>query len=198
MGRLLTANKWERAAIVYAFTDIGGPRNSGREKPPPPKLNIRDFAALGFSGLTTNKSVSRYRDAWITAINNGWAVPVEPGQEVYLPDKEFPVWPYGLAPINSAGEVTVTEADELAERRWERDDAFEETESRTSRPRRPLEERILAHLEQSAKALEKLDEEFLLGLDNDKREQLYAQLTAVQKLARELARKLRGRHLSSV
>lgn len=197
VGKLLTANKWERAAIVYAFTDIGGPHNSGREKPEPPKLNIRDFAALGFSGLTTNKSVSRYRDAWTTAISNGWAVPCEPGSTVTLPDKEFPVWPYGLAPISGTGSVTVTQTDEMTERRWERDDSYLETD-RITRPRRPLEERILAHLEQSAKALDKLDDEFLFSLDNDKRVQLMEQLNSVQRLARDLAKRLRRRHLSSV
>lgn len=87
---LLTAKKWERAALVYAFTDIGGPRNSSM--PEPPKMNIQRFSELGFAGLTSRKAVMRYRAAWITAISNGWAVPVDPGDIVELPDQEFPAW----------------------------------------------------------------------------------------------------------
>jgi hypothetical protein len=95
LGVLLTARKWERAAIVYAFTEVGEVGRGRWYKPMPPKMHIRDFAAKGYAGLTTNKSVSRYRDAWVTAINNGWAVPVEPGMAVILPEQPFPVWPYG-------------------------------------------------------------------------------------------------------
>ena len=91
LDALLTARNWERAAIVYAFTGVGGPRNS--KQPPPPKMNIRTFARQGFAGLTTNKSVEHYRGAWVLAIRQGWARPAEPGQDVELPGHPFPSWP---------------------------------------------------------------------------------------------------------
>lgn len=91
---LLTARRWERAAIVFAYTAVGGPRNTKHHTPPPPKLNIRQFAAKGYAGLTTNKSVERYRLAWISAIDRGYAVPVDPGDIVTLPEMPFPDWPF--------------------------------------------------------------------------------------------------------
>lgn len=203
IDRLLTARKWERAAIVYAFTDIGGPRNSGREKPDPPKLNIRDFAGQGYAGLTTNKSVTRYRDAWLTAISNGWAVPVEPGQEVTLPDEEFPAWPYGTAEADyqsyvagddepSGSTYTVTEAPEnvefLAHRHGARGNYNE---------RRPMEERVLAHLDAAAKALGRLSEIPTDDMDERMRAELVDRLTELQKQTRSVLSAIRGR-LASV
>lgn len=93
LDALLTAKQWERAAIVYAFTTNAGP-GGGRTKrnPPPPKMTMREFARQGFAGLTTNKSVERYRATWVLAINRGWAVPVDPGDLVRLPHQEFPAW----------------------------------------------------------------------------------------------------------
>jgi hypothetical protein len=110
LGVLLTARKWERAAIVYAFTEVGEVGRGRWYKPQPPKMHIRDFAAKGYAGLTTNKSVSRYRDAWVTAINNGWAVPVVPGMAVLLPEQPFPAWPYGTT--FPGGDVTVEVRDD--------------------------------------------------------------------------------------
>lgn len=90
VGRLLTAREWERAAIVYAFTDIGGPRNS--PQPLPPKVSLRAFAGYGFTGLTTVKSVIRYRRAWRWAMHEQLAGEVGPGDIVVLPDLPFPDW----------------------------------------------------------------------------------------------------------
>lgn len=90
LNALLTSKEWERAAIVFAFTGVGGPRNS--RQPEPPRMNIRTFAAQGYAGLTTNKTVTRYRAAWVMAINAGWAVPVNPGDLVRLPQHPFPSW----------------------------------------------------------------------------------------------------------
>jgi hypothetical protein len=94
-GMLATAKRWERAAIVFAYTEVGERGVSRWRQPVPPKMFIRQFAALGIVGLTTNKAVSRYRDAWVNAISNGWAVPVDPGDTVVLPEQDFPEWPYG-------------------------------------------------------------------------------------------------------
>jgi hypothetical protein len=150
VDRLLTARKWERAAIVCAFTGIGGPRNS--PQPPPPKLNIRQFAAQGYAGLTTNKSVERYRAAWVTAIDNGWAVPVEPGQTVELPDQPFPAWPGS------------NEDAQPQPRQW-----------------RPLEQRVFGHLDQAATALRRLaDAVSAEPLPDEVRGQLRERLTELQ------------------
>lgn len=91
-SRLLVAREWEKAAIVFAFTAVGGPRNTAYHEPEPPRVNIRQFARLGFSGLTTVKAVVRYRRAWSWAITEGLALPVEPGALVNLPMVAFPSW----------------------------------------------------------------------------------------------------------
>lgn len=140
LDRLLTAKKWERAAIVFAFTAVGGPRNTAHHIPPPPKMNIRNFAGQGYLGLTTPKAVSRYREAWVTAIQNGWAVPVEPGEEVELPDEPFPAWPYG--------EGTT----------WEDHAADLLAAPRGRGPNRPLPDRVFGSLDRAATALRQLSE----------------------------------------
>ena len=139
IDRLLTATKWERAAIVFAYTEPGEVGRGRFYKPTPPKLNIRNFAGQGYIGLSTPKAVARYREAWTTAINNGWAVPVEPGQTVELPDQPFPAWPYG--------EGTTYEdhaADELRPTRG---------------PNRPLVERVYGSLDRAASAIRQLAEQ---------------------------------------
>lgn len=91
-NRLLVAKEWERAAIVYAFTGVGGPRNTPYHHPPEPKVTIQEFARLDFSGLTTVKAVKRYRRAWSWAMNEGLVPEVEPGDVVVVPDIPFPAW----------------------------------------------------------------------------------------------------------
>ena len=93
LERLITAKKWERAAIVYAFTtnvrrrtdlhpEVGFPVTMGR------------FAQLGFTGLTSKDTVARYRAAWQLAIDEGRATPTQPGQTgVHLPDMDYPGYP---------------------------------------------------------------------------------------------------------
>lgn len=90
IGSLLVAREWHRAAVVYAFTGIGGPRNSAQ--PDWPRRTILEFTRLGIKGLTTPKSVRRYRRAWELAIENGWAPPVDAGDTVDLPEEPFPEW----------------------------------------------------------------------------------------------------------
>lgn len=176
---LLTATKWERAAIVYAYTEVGDIGRGRWYKPQPPKMHIREFAAKGYAGLTTNKSVSRYRDAWVTAINNGWAVPVEPGMSVILPDEEFPQWPYGVL---GGGEVTVEVRDEeVVDMNAYRDD---EEKSRTTSNRsyshRPREARVLTHLDNAATALRRLAELASEDLDDEMRSILLERLADIQ------------------
>lgn len=93
LERLITAKRWERAAIVYAFTtnvrrrtdlhpEVGFPVTMGR------------FAQLSFAGLTSKDTVARYRAAWQLAIDEGQAAPTVPGQtDVALPDLDYPGYP---------------------------------------------------------------------------------------------------------
>lgn len=180
LGRLLTARKWERAAIVYAFTEPGEIGRGRWYKPDPPRMHIREFAAQGFVGLTTNKAVSRYRDAWITAIDNGWASPVKAGQLVRLPAKPFPVWPYG--DIIGESQTTVTEVDDVTAARLE-------AQAR-GRQRRPVEQRLLDNLGGAAKVLSRLAE-IGNGLSPDARDELVAKLTEIRRQADQALKKLR-------
>lgn len=87
IGKLLTAKQWERAAIVYAFTEPGS--GQGVRKPlvdSHQRLSIADFAALGVYGLRDRHGVASYRDAWQAAIDDRQAVAVGPGDSVELPN----------------------------------------------------------------------------------------------------------------
>jgi hypothetical protein len=89
---LLTAKRWERAAIVWAFTtneDKGGQPSTGRNSGQYP-MPVREFARLGFAGLRDRETVARYRAFWQTAVDSGDAKEVSPGDEVELPDLPWP------------------------------------------------------------------------------------------------------------
>jgi hypothetical protein len=105
---LLTARKWEKAAIVYAWTlpeESGGrPKKSGVF---PPLYNVRQFAALGIAGLTNHETVSGYRSAWVWAIENDLAPVVEPGDEVDFGDLASVDFP----PLGNHAEGTPSEYD---------------------------------------------------------------------------------------
>jgi hypothetical protein len=90
LGALLTAKNWARAAIVYAFTREGVNQHVGI---PTGTLTISDFAKLGIVGLSQREDVGYYRAAWQTAIDDSQAQPVEPGQNVTLPDRAWPPSP---------------------------------------------------------------------------------------------------------
>jgi hypothetical protein len=96
LDKLLTARKWERAAIVWAFTTNDGPGQ-------PPKnalevvhsfpMPVREFARQGFKGLVSQDTVRKYRQAWQSAIDAGHVTSVAPGDtDVELPPAEFE-WP---------------------------------------------------------------------------------------------------------
>lgn len=178
LGRLLTARKWERAAIVYAFTEPGEIGRGRWYKPDPPRMHIREFAAQGFVGLTTNKAVSRYRDAWIAAINNGWAVPVSAGQLVRLPDKLFPAWPYG--DIIGESSVTVEEVDDVTAARMQAQER--------GRARRPVEQRIVGRLDGAVWALGELER---AEITEEARTVLVGKLTELRKQTDAMLKKLR-------
>lgn len=190
LGVLLTARKWERAAIVYAFTEVGEVGRGRWYKPTPPKMHIRDFAAKGYAGLTTNKSVSRYREAWVTAIGNGWAVPVSPGMAVILPDEPFPVWPYGNSDSDlgtiGGGNVTVEVRDDevvAMDSYRDTDDVYQDESRSThsrSYSRRSAQERVLAHVDDAARALNRLAEAASDELDDEMRNTLLGKLAELQ------------------
>lgn len=84
LAALLTAKQWQRAAIVYAFTEPeqGARMDIAQNRA---KLPIRDFARLGIAGLQSDNTVRAYRKAWQSAIDDGHARPVSPGDQVQLP-----------------------------------------------------------------------------------------------------------------
>ena len=87
LGRLLTAKEWERAAIVYAFTEPGeGGR--GKTTGKTGRFSCSAFARLGIAGLRDEETVAWVRQAWQEA-----AGPVRPGETVDLPDRDFPKHP---------------------------------------------------------------------------------------------------------
>jgi hypothetical protein len=94
IGELITARKWERAAIVAAYVRLDG---SGR--------NARDFARLGIVGLTTPTSVTKYVQAWLDA--NAGRYP-KPGATRRLPRKEFPAMRSGTDGYASTAGATAT------------------------------------------------------------------------------------------
>lgn len=180
LDRLLTAKQWERAAIVFAFTAKGGGHNSGREKPQPPRMNLRDFAGQGYQGLSTVKTVGRYREAWMTAIDNGWAGPVNPGESVMLPDEQFPAWPYGP---DSTYEDVAQSDDELIRTH---------TPPRARGAQRPLVQRVYGSLDAAASSLRKLAESVAeQPLSNAERVQMEERLTTLRNEADEALRVLR-------
>lgn len=92
LGALLTAKNWARAAIVFAFTkEVGRGGNHGNDGNP--TLTIASFANLKIVGLSQREDVGYYRKAWQTAVDDGQAEPVEPGQSVVLPDRQWPPSP---------------------------------------------------------------------------------------------------------
>lgn len=91
LDRLLTAKRWEKAAIVWAFTTNDGPgRPSNVPATPQFPCPVAEFASLKLSGLNQRETVTRYRKAWQDAIDLGAACSVQPGDEVDLPELPFP------------------------------------------------------------------------------------------------------------
>lgn len=93
LDRLLTAKKWERAAIIWAFTtsdDKGGRPNATDPESGRFPVPVREFARLGFAGLVKPDTVTIYRQRWQEAIDSGAAPSVAPGDEIELPDMPWP------------------------------------------------------------------------------------------------------------
>jgi len=80
---LVTAKEWERAAIVWAFTEPGrgGPRTSRQSV----KLSVKEFSEQGISGLRSQDTVRFYRSQWDRAMRDAGARAAEPGKTLTLP-----------------------------------------------------------------------------------------------------------------
>jgi hypothetical protein len=78
---LLTAKQWERAAIVYAFTENGGRGRPTTVNDGNPPFTLSDFAEFGIAGLRNREQVARYRSAWQKAVDAG-APEVKPGDVI--------------------------------------------------------------------------------------------------------------------
>lgn len=188
VDRLLTARRWERAAIVFAFTQPAAPGN--HQEPAPPKMSILAFAEKGYAGLASRTAVHRYRDAWIHAINEGWTSPVEPGQQVTLPEKDFPAWPkWGRY---EKGEIPTDHED---------DDLPDRTDSAAANAgnggrlqgtvkgvynRRTPEERLFHHLDTAISSLRKMSLDAVhVTLPIPKREKVFLKIGEIEKWTQE-------------
>lgn len=81
---MITASEWQRAALVWAFTEEGKP-GPKKDLPTNGHLSVSSFAALEINGLTKRDTVAKYRKAWKLAIDNGFATDVKPGDLIDLP-----------------------------------------------------------------------------------------------------------------
>src|SRR5690606_34839865 len=82
LGKLVTAKEWERAAIVWAWTERKGQgartdlSNSG-------KVGFSEFARYGIHGLSKYDSVAYYHDRWQAIVDKyGDEYAVRPGDEI--------------------------------------------------------------------------------------------------------------------
>ena len=84
LAGLAFAADWNRAAIVYAFTEDQQGSNQHQAKVPN-ALGVNAFAALGVTGLNSPHSVRAYRRAWQWAMDNHGVPAAEKGQPVPEP-----------------------------------------------------------------------------------------------------------------
>ena len=91
IGELVTSSEWQRAALVYAFTEDRGRGGDNRKSNVQncTLLSVKDFADQGLSGLHSRVSVSKYRRAWSKAIEAGLAEDIGPGDDISLPDADW-------------------------------------------------------------------------------------------------------------
>lgn len=91
---LLTARKWDKAAIVWSYVQgqegRGGDTRSTNGKSAIGKYTPSEFAALGIAGLRSHHTVREYWQRWQDAIDSGHAQPVAPGDEIVAPDLDWP------------------------------------------------------------------------------------------------------------
>lgn len=90
LAALITASEWQRAAIVWAFTEEGKPGPGVRTTSS--AISIREFGRLGVSGLKSQDTVRKFRKAWAQAIADGHATDIGPGDLVDLPEVDWGYW----------------------------------------------------------------------------------------------------------
>ena len=98
---LLTATEWERAAIVFAFTEV----SSNQAHVKTDMMSVTDFAALGVAGLTSKNTVQRYNEAWAKHGD----ITIQLGDQVKLPTIKFP----GSSDTNYGKRVSPAKAHKL-------------------------------------------------------------------------------------
>jgi hypothetical protein len=104
---LITARSWQRAAIVYAFTEPPG--QGARTSRNSAKLTPSAFAKLGIAGLRNAETVRTYHGHWQYAIDQGKAQPVAPGDVFHEPDLDFPPTGKSRGRLDLTGSTTATE-----------------------------------------------------------------------------------------
>ncbi len=86
---LLTAKRWERAAIVYAFTVMPGSGGTPDRAKQRSELTFDEFAKLGIAGLKSKNTVQRYHELWAAHGDPN----LQLGDEAELPTIGFPPAP---------------------------------------------------------------------------------------------------------
>ena len=90
LGKLITARKWERSAIVAAFVRIAPQRGGDPSTNATNRIGFEspiEFANRGIVGLTTPDSVRKYVQAWLDAHDGKYP---KPGATRRLPHGPFP------------------------------------------------------------------------------------------------------------
>lgn len=86
LGKILMTGEWERAAIVYAFTEISDDQSHVSND----MMSPLEFAELGIPGLKSKTTVRRYHEAWQTAIDSNDAAVTIPGHGYIMPTIPWP------------------------------------------------------------------------------------------------------------
>ena len=84
---LLTATEWERAAIVFTFTELA--EGKGKNLNASSSISVVDFAAKGIAGLKSKDTVRRYHELWAEHGDTS----IQPGDQAELPTVTFPTSP---------------------------------------------------------------------------------------------------------
>lgn len=92
---LMTATKWEKAAIVYAYTTNAGrggdQSNAGNSALPTEfPCSMAEFARLGITGLSNRDTVAFYREQWADAMKKRKAKATRIGEPFEVPTITFP------------------------------------------------------------------------------------------------------------
>jgi hypothetical protein len=88
LDALLRAKGWQRAAIVFAFTEAHERHDNRHTVDVSSDIyTFTGFAALGIAGLSSKNTVQHYHEAWI---EGGGRKSLKPGEEAVLPSGPFP------------------------------------------------------------------------------------------------------------